>query len=99
MSKSIVIKGIFKNNKYRVVGAHQPSNRDFTQEHIEHLSLMLRTELKPLKYKFKSIVIKFYDDGRVFHDNKYYMHDILEQDADKVAREIIELYNYYLIRL
>lgn len=99
MSKSIEIKGIFKNNKGRLVGTHQPTNQEFTQEHIDHLALMLTTELKPIREKFKYIEIYFYNNGRLFHENKYYAHDILEQDADKVAKEIIELYNYYLIRL
>ena len=59
----------------------------------------IKESAKPIKEKFKYIEIYFYNDGRLFHDNKYYAHDILEQDADKVAKEIIELYNYYLIRL
>ena len=99
MSKSIEIKGIFKNNKCRLVGIHQPTNQEFTQEHIEHLALMLCTELKPLKDKFKSIEIKFYNDGKLFNNGEYFIDDILDQDADGVAKEIVELYKYYLIRL
>lgn len=99
MSKSIEIKGIFKNNKYRLVGTHQPTNQDFTQEHIEHLALMLRTELKPLKDKFKGIEINFYNDGKLFNNGEYFIDDILDQDADGVAKEIVRLYKFYLIRL
>ena len=99
MSKSIEIKGIFKNNKCRVVGTHQPSNRDFTQEHINHLALMLRTELKPIKEKFKRIEIKFYADGKLFNNGAYFIGDILDQDANGVAKELVELYKFYLIRL
>lgn len=99
MSKSIEIKGIFKNNKGRLVGTHQPTNQDFTQEHINHLALMLHVELKPLKHKFKGIEIRFYIDGKLFHNGDYFIDDILEQDADKVAKEIINLYKFYLDRL
>ena len=99
MSKSIQIKGIFKNNKCRVVGAHQPNNQDFTQERIDHLVLMLDVELKPLKHKFKGIEIRFYSDGKLFHKGNYFINDILEQDADKVAKEIINLYNFYVDKI
>lgn len=99
MSKSIEIKGIFKNNKCRLVGTHQPNNQDFTQERINHLALMLHVELIPLKHKFKGIEIRFYIDGKVFHNGNYFINDILEQDADKVAKEIINLYNFYVDRI
>lgn len=99
MSKSIQITGKFKNNKSRTVGTHQPNNQDFAQERIDHLVLMLDVELKPLKHKFKGIEIRFYNDGKLFHNGNYFINDILEQDTDKVVKEIINLYNLYVDRI
>lgn len=100
MIKEICIRGIYKNNKKKEICV-QASNEcnDFTLEEINTLALLLHTQLKPIKGKFKYIEIDFYIDNELFHDNKFYSHDILEQDANKVAKEIIELYKYYLIRL
>ena len=100
MLKEIYVRGIYKNNKKKELYIQADKERnDFTIEDINTLALLLHTQLKPIKEKFKYIEIDFYIDNKLFHDNKFYSHDILNQDASKIAKEIIELYNYYLIRL
>ena len=98
MSKSIEIKGIYKNNKSKVVGTHLPTEGDFTQENINFLSLMIYQELQPIKDKFKKVNIKFYNDGKLFF-NKEYDLTILNYESLILAGEIIEIYNFYNSKL
>lgn len=100
MIKEIYIKGIYKNNKKKEVHIQSlKDGNDFTLVQINTLALLIYTQLKPIKEKFKYIEIDFYINDKLFHTNKYYAHDILDQDTDKVAREIIELYKYYADRI
>lgn len=95
MSKHIAIECKYRNGRLNTIGCHNPTKREFTTEHRQHLIHMIDTYLKPNKDKFKSVRVIFTYNGIEFSSISY-VDNLLDADTFVLAQRLINIYEHRL---